>query len=82
MELIVPEKKWTDERHDDLNTKVDVGFARVDKKLDDLDKKLDDLDKKVDSKIDKLDAKFDKKFDRMNFWLLTAALSFIATRVL
>jgi hypothetical protein len=75
MELIVPEKKWTDERHDDLNTKVDVGFARV-------DKKLDDLDRKVDSKIDKLDAKFDKKFDRMNFWLLTAALSFIATRVL
>ena len=71
MELIVPEKKWTDERLDDLNTKVDVGFARVDKKLDDLDKK-----------IDKLDAKFDKKFDRMNFWLLTAALSFIATRVL
>jgi hypothetical protein len=27
-------------------------------------------------------ARFDKKFDRMNFWLLTAALSFIATRIL
>ena len=36
MELIVPEKKWTDERLDDLNTKVDAGFAKVDSDIREL----------------------------------------------
>jgi tetrahydromethanopterin S-methyltransferase subunit G len=49
MEVTMPEKKWTDERHDDLNTKVDVGFARVDKRFD-----------KVDARFDKVNGRFDK----------------------
>ena len=78
----MPEKKWTDERLDDLNTKVDVGFARVDKKLDDLDKKVDSkidkLDAKFDKKLGALDAKFDKKFDRLTWVLVGAIVSIIA----
>ncbi|HEX3041695.1 MAG TPA: hypothetical protein VHP56_06360 [Solirubrobacterales bacterium] len=34
--MMSPREKWTDERLDDLNSKVDVGFARMDTDLREL----------------------------------------------
>ena len=36
MAVMVPREKWTDERLDDLNKKVDDGFARLDADLREL----------------------------------------------
>ena len=35
MTVMMPREKWTEERLDDLNKKVDDGFTRVEKKIDD-----------------------------------------------
>jgi tetrahydromethanopterin S-methyltransferase subunit G len=42
-------EKWTDERLDDLNHKVDVGFQRVDRRFDSVDARLDRLDSRFDT---------------------------------
>lgn len=34
---------WTDERLDDLNTRVDLGFARMDGRFDRLENRIDQL---------------------------------------
>jgi hypothetical protein len=40
MAVIMPREKWTDERLDDLNKKVDDGFARVHADIRDLNRTL------------------------------------------
>jgi hypothetical protein len=40
MAVMVPREKWTDERLDDLNKKVDDGFARVHADIRDLHRTL------------------------------------------
>jgi len=63
MAVMVPRESWTDQRLDDLNRKVDDGFARVDKKIDDgfarVDKKIDDGLARVDKDIRELNTRFD-----------------------
>jgi hypothetical protein len=34
MAVMMPREKWTDDRLDDLNKKVDDGFLRLEKKID------------------------------------------------
>ena len=34
MAVMVPREKWTDDRLDDLNKRVDEGFLRLEKKID------------------------------------------------
>jgi archaellum component FlaC len=58
---VMPREKWTDERLDDLNAKVDVGFASVDKRFDKVDKRFD----KVDKRFDAVDARFEKVEDKI-----------------
>jgi len=73
----MPEKKWTDERHDDLNTKVDVGFARV-------DEDIRGLRGEMTARFDKLDERFDKvgeRFDSLRRDLLKGAIVIIATLI-
>jgi hypothetical protein len=36
-------EKWTDERLDDLNHRVGLGFERVDRRFDSVDKRFDSL---------------------------------------
>lgn len=43
MHVMEPREKWTDERLDELNAKVDVGFALVDKRFDRLEDRFDRL---------------------------------------
>jgi hypothetical protein len=39
--MMSPREKWTDERLDDLNTKVDQGFARMDARFAQMDERFD-----------------------------------------
>jgi len=45
--MMSPREKWTDERLDDLNRKVDQGFARM-------DARFEHLEARIDSKFDGL----------------------------
>jgi hypothetical protein len=39
--MMSPREKWTDERLDDLNRKVDLGFARMDARFEHLEGSID-----------------------------------------
>ena len=39
--MMSPREKWTDERLDDLNKKVDLGFARMDARFEHLEARID-----------------------------------------
>ena len=43
--MMSPREKWTDERLDDLNKKVDQGFARMDARFDHLEARFDALNR-------------------------------------
>jgi tetrahydromethanopterin S-methyltransferase subunit G len=72
-------ERWTDDRLDDLNGKVDAlrlemksEFAAVrgemDKRFDRVDERFDKVDKrfdKVDERFDKIDARFEKLDERL-----------------
>jgi hypothetical protein len=53
--------KWTDERLDDLNAKVDVGFDRVDRRFDAVDRRFDAIDRRFEG--------IDKRIDRV-YWAI------------
>ncbi len=70
--MMNPREKWTDERLDDLNEKVDRGFAdlktemkegfermeaRIGERFDDVDRRFEDVEKRFDG--------FDKRFVRL-----------------
>lgn len=57
--MMSPREKWTDERLDDLNKKVDVGFARMDARFQSLE--------------DRFDAKFDA-LNRTLLWAAVAVI--------
>jgi hypothetical protein len=45
MVVMTPREKWTDERLDDLNQKVDQGFARMDARFEHLETRFDALNR-------------------------------------
>ena len=59
-------EKSTDERLDDLNERVNQGFARV-------DADIRELRGEVKSRFDSLESRMDAKFDALNKLLLRAA---------
>jgi len=52
-------QSWSDDRLDDLNRRVDAGFARVDAQFARVDEKF----ARVDEKFERLEAKIDTKVD-------------------
>jgi tetrahydromethanopterin S-methyltransferase subunit G len=59
-------EKWTDERLDDLNAKVDRGFERVDVEIADLGTEMNARFDKVDDRFDQVNARIDQRFDALN----------------
>jgi len=49
---MMPREKWTDERLDDLNKKVDDGFARLDRRIDRLDEDIKSLTREMNARFD------------------------------
>jgi hypothetical protein len=77
MEAAVAEKEagmteWNDGRLDELSNRVDDGFAKVDRRLEQMDQRLDRLDKKVDSGFARLDA----RHDDLQLWLSRISWTF------
>jgi hypothetical protein len=67
----VPREKWTDERLDDLNKKVDQGFADTKAEIADtkaemragfarVDTEIRELRSEMNSRFDKVDERFDR----------------------
>ncbi|HEU4707456.1 MAG TPA: hypothetical protein VFS64_09720 [Solirubrobacterales bacterium] len=54
MAVMMPREKWTDERLDDLNKKVDNGFARVDADIRELRGEIKDLRGEMNARFDAL----------------------------
>jgi hypothetical protein len=70
MAVMMPREKWTDERLDDLNKKVDEGFA--------------DVKTEMRGRFAGLEARFDKideRFDRMQQTLIAGFAVMIAALV-
>jgi len=53
MQTIVRES-WTDERLDDLNKRVDDGFAKVDQRFDKLEGRLETMQKEMNQRFESL----------------------------
>jgi len=72
MVVMTPRETWTDQRLDDLNKKVDLGFARMDIHFEHFDQRFEHLEKRFEH--------FETRFDGLNrtlfagFFVLTAAL--------
>ena len=69
MVVMTPREKWTDERLDDLNEKVDRGFADTKAEMKEFRGEMDARFDKVDARFDKVDARFDKldeRFDKLD----------------
>lgn len=47
-------ERWTDERLDDLNMKVDRGFARVDERFDKVDQRFERLEERMTERFESL----------------------------
>jgi tetrahydromethanopterin S-methyltransferase subunit G len=84
MDVVAPKKRWTGDRLDGLEKKVDEGFAQVGKRFEKVDEQFEEVDKRfdlVDAKFDTLEAKFDKKFDRLTYCILGSAAGIITTLI-
>ncbi len=54
--------RWTDDRLDDLNGKVDDGFKRMDEQFARVDKKFD----RIDARFERLDERLARDFGRID----------------
>jgi tetrahydromethanopterin S-methyltransferase subunit G len=74
MAVMVPREKWTDERLDDLNKKVDNGFRGV-------GARFDHLEARFEAQMDKQFGELNQRFDRMQFTLIGSAVTIIAALI-
>jgi len=74
---MMPREKWTDERLDDLNEKVDngfadtkaemrTGFARVDGEIKELRREMNARFEKVDTRFENFEASMNARFEALN----------------
>jgi hypothetical protein len=66
--MMTPRESWTDQRLDDLNKKVDDGFAR-------LDGDLREIRREMNGRFDSMEERFDARFDALNRTLIGAAVA-------
>jgi hypothetical protein len=91
MAVMVPREKWSDERLDMLNEKVDDGFERLDGDIKSLRQDMNTRFNAVDARFDSVDARFnaldgrfnalDAKFDNLRQDLFKAAVAVIVAMI-
>jgi tetrahydromethanopterin S-methyltransferase subunit G len=59
MDVMTPEEKWTDQSLDDLDKKVEDGFARSDKSLCEFRGEVNAQFEKADSRFEKVEGKIE-----------------------
>jgi flagellar capping protein FliD len=72
-----PREKWTDERLDDLNEKVDRGFAELKAEMKAGFDRMEARFEKVDERFEKMD----ERFERMQQMLLGGAVAIIVSLI-
>jgi tetrahydromethanopterin S-methyltransferase subunit G len=70
MAVMVPREKWTDERLDDLNKKVDDGFDAVDRRFD-----------RLETRMERGFSELNQRLDRMQLALIGALVTFCVTLI-
>jgi hypothetical protein len=78
MVVMTPREKWSDERLDDLNKKVDDGFDRLDADIRELRGDMNEGFRAVDARIDAMNASVNARFDAVNRNMLAGFLMVIA----
>lgn len=76
MAVMMAGESWTDERLDDLNVKVDEGFARVDRRFEQVDQRFEQVDRRfeqVDRRFETVEGELrefrieaNRRFERVN----------------
>ena len=66
MAVALPREKWTEERLDDLNKKVDKGFEDVKGEFKDVRDEMRGGFARVDGEIRELRSDMNERFDKMN----------------
>jgi hypothetical protein len=61
MAMTMARDSWTDERLDDLNTKVDRGFARVDERFAQLEARFNRFEAQVDTRFNRFEGQVDAR---------------------
>jgi hypothetical protein len=79
MAVMMPREKWTDERLDDLNKKVDDGFARLDTEIRELRRDMTEGFRAVDARFDAINASVNARFDAQNRNMMAGFFLVIAT---
>jgi hypothetical protein len=74
MAVMVPRETWTDGRLDDLNRKLDYGFAR-------LDQDIRELRRELSAQGDSLRSEMNARFDALNRNLFAFAAAIIAALI-
>jgi tetrahydromethanopterin S-methyltransferase subunit G len=64
--VTMPREKWTDERLDDLNKKVDDGFAQVHADIRGTNARIDKLNESVNGRLDAINESVNGRLDAMN----------------
>ena len=62
--MMSPRERWTDERIDDLNAKVDRGFAELKSEMREGFAKVDKRFEQVDKRFERIEDRLDKLTDR------------------
>jgi hypothetical protein len=88
MTVMVPREKWTDERLDDLNAKVDQGFAETKAEMREgftrVDADIRELRGEMSARFEKVDERFEKindRFDAQNRAMLGFAVAIIIATI-
>jgi chromosome segregation ATPase len=75
MAVMMPRERWTDERLDDLNRKVDDGFADI---RAEMRERFDRMEARMEKQTGEMNERFDQvneRFDRMQHTLFAGAIA-------
>ena len=88
MAAMVPREKWTDERLDDLNKKVDDGFADTKAEMRGgfarVDGEIAELRRDMNARFDSMEGRFDSmnaRFDALNRNLLWGMVTVVVALI-
>lgn len=90
--VMMPREKWTDERLDDLNKKVDDGFEKTERAIAEtkaemregfarVDADIQELRTELNARFEKVGERFEKRFDNLNRNLLSFAVAIIVALI-
>jgi tetrahydromethanopterin S-methyltransferase subunit G len=78
---VMARELWTDERLDDLNKKVDNGFARVDQSIAEVKAETGERFDRLETRMETQFGELNQRFDRMQLALIVSAAGIIASLI-